>query len=72
MAKIKKELILTLEEIDALTNANLVLEKIVKRLDIEEDYLGEGIEYPDILNKIYRNMENCFYIEQAEMPIFFI
>lgn len=63
MAKMKKELVLTNEEIDTLTQANLVLEKIVKRLDIEEDYLGEGIEYPDILNKIYRNMENCFYIK---------
>lgn len=63
MAKIKKALILTLEETDTLTKANLVLEKIVERLEIEEDYLGEGIEYPNILNKIYQNIENCFYIE---------
>lgn len=72
MAKIKKELLLTLEETDALTKANLVLEKIIKVLDTEEDYLGEGITYPDILDEIYRNIESCFYIKQAKMPIFFI
>ena len=70
MAKMKKELVLTNEEIDTLTKANIVLEKILKVLDTEEACLGEGVRYPDILDEIYQDIENCF-IEQAEMPIFF-
>ena len=60
MAKMKKELVLTNEEIDALTKADLVLEKIIKVLVTEEDYLGEGISYPDILDEIYQDIESCF------------
>ena len=60
MAKMKRELILTNEETDALIKAELVLEKILKVLDAEEDYLGEGIKYPNILDKIYQDIESCF------------
>lgn len=63
MAKIKKELILTNEEIDTLTKANLVLEKILKALDAEDGiFLGHGdIEYPNILDEVYRSIDSCFY-----------
>lgn len=62
MAKMKKELVLTNEEIDTLVKANFVLEKILRILDIEDDILlnGGAIEYPDILDEVYQNIENCF------------
>lgn len=60
MAKMKKELILTNEEIDALTKAENVLVKIVEVLDVDGDYLNKDIRYPDILKKIYLDIENCY------------
>lgn len=63
MAKIKKELILTNEEIDTLTKANLVLEKIIKELDVKDGiFLGCGdIGYPNILDEVYQSIDSCFY-----------
>ncbi len=60
MAKMKRELVLTEEEIDALTKADLVLEKIIDTLGFEEVSLGKDVRYPDILDEIYQDIENCF------------
>ncbi len=63
MAKMKRELELTIEETDTLTKASIVLVKILKVLDSEDGMLlGSGdIEYPDILNEMYQNVNDCFY-----------
>lgn len=63
MAKMKRELELTIEEKDTLTKASIVLVKILKVLDSEDGMLlGSGdIEYPDILNEMYQNVNDCFY-----------
>lgn len=60
MARMRKELVLTEEEIDALTKADLVLEKIIDTLGFEEASLGKDVRYPDILDEIYQDIENCF------------
>ena len=60
MARMRKELVLTEEEIDALTKADLVLEKIINTLVFEEASLGKDVRYPDILDEIYQDIENCF------------
>lgn len=59
---VKKELKLTTEEIATLEKAQIILKGIVNKLDAEEDYLGKGIEYPDILNRIRRTIDTCFYL----------
>lgn len=51
---------MTEEEIDALTKADLVLEKIIDTLGFEEVSLGKDVRYPDILDEIYQDIENCF------------
>lgn len=62
MAKFKRELVLTNEEIDALTKADLVLEKILKVIDAEDGILLDGdIKYPGILDEIYQDIGHCFY-----------